>query len=77
MCLNNSLQVNKDLVFKYIEDFPLIALWKYCNKYIYYPYKANIYLQLLQRFNFAVIGVFRSKSLHSYEKVLFSINLEG
>lgn len=77
MYLNNSLQVNKDLVFKYIEGFLHTALWKYCNKCIYYPYKANIYLQLFQRFNFAVIGVFRSKSLHSYEMVLFSRYLES
>lgn len=65
-----------DLVFKYIEDFLHTALWKYHIKYISYPYKVNIYLQVVQRFNSAAIGVLRWKSLHSYEMVFFLYSLK-
>lgn len=59
-----------------MEDFLYTALWKYCIKYISYPYKVNIYLQLVQRFNSAAIGVLRGKSLHSYETVFFLYSLK-
>lgn len=65
-----------DLVFKYIEDFLHTAFWKYCIKYISCPNEVNIYLQLVQRFNFAAMGVLKWKSLHSYEMVFFSIYSE-
>lgn len=65
-----------DLVFKYIEDFLLTALWKYCIKYISYQYKVSMYLQLVRRINFVVMGELRWRTLYSYAMVFFLYTLK-